>query len=96
MLLLGWCKLFFNHVQWLQAEYYVDEGTPTGTCGVCILNTERSLVANLAAANKYQVYWQRNQTSALFRLHPLPAERIRHSYKETFWGLRFFRVFGFR
>ena len=36
------------------ATYYlVDEETPTGTCAVLINDTERSLVANLAAANKY-------------------------------------------
>jgi adenosine kinase len=30
----------------------VDPETPTGTCGVCVVGKERSLVANLAAANK--------------------------------------------
>jgi len=33
--------------------YLVDETTPTGTCAVCVVDKERSLVANLAAANKY-------------------------------------------
>jgi hypothetical protein len=32
----------------------VDESTPTGTCAACILGGERSLVANLAAANNYK------------------------------------------
>merc|ERR1712050_478138 len=33
----------------------VDESTPTGTCACCILDKERSLVTNLAAANNYKV-----------------------------------------
>ncbi len=33
--------------------YQVNESTPTGTCAVLIKDTERSLVANLAAANKF-------------------------------------------
>jgi adenosine kinase len=33
--------------------YREDESTPTGTCAVLIHEKERSLVANLAAANKY-------------------------------------------
>ncbi len=38
----------------VQAHYMVDEATPTGTCAACILGGERSLVANLAAANNYK------------------------------------------
>eukprot|EP00397_Hematodinium_sp_SG-2012_P012526 GEMP01012699.1.p1 GENE.GEMP01012699.1~~GEMP01012699.1.p1 ORF type:complete len:746 (+),score=192.60 GEMP01012699.1:320-2239(+) len=34
---------------------YMETGEPTGTCGVCILDRERSLVANLSAAEKYQI-----------------------------------------
>lgn len=34
--------------------YMEDESTPTGTCAVLITNKERSLVANLAAANNYK------------------------------------------
>jgi adenosine kinase len=33
--------------------YQVNQSTPTGTCAVLIQNAERSLVANLAAANKF-------------------------------------------
>lgn len=33
----------------------VDKATPTGTCAVCIVGGERSLVANLAAANNFKV-----------------------------------------
>lgn len=33
----------------------MDDSAPTGTCGVCILGGERSLVANLGAANNYKV-----------------------------------------
>jgi hypothetical protein len=32
----------------------VDAATPTGTCAVCIVGGERSLVANLAAANNFK------------------------------------------
>jgi adenosine kinase len=32
----------------------VDDSAPTGTCGVCIMEGERSLVANLGAANNYK------------------------------------------
>lgn len=32
-----------------------DASTPTGTCGVCVVGGERTLVANLAAANNYKV-----------------------------------------
>ena len=39
----------------LQTHYQVDESTPTGTCGVCVVGGERSLVANLVAANNYKV-----------------------------------------
>jgi len=35
-------------------QYLEDEVTPTGTCAVLVTNKERSLVANLAAANKYK------------------------------------------
>lgn len=39
----------------IQVSYHVDESTPTGTCATCIMGGERSLVANLAAANNYKV-----------------------------------------
>lgn len=39
----------------VNAHYMVDSSTPTGTCGCCILGGERSLVANLAAANNYKI-----------------------------------------
>ncbi len=39
----------------MQAIYQIDESAPTGTCGVAILGGERSLVANLGAANNYKV-----------------------------------------
>ncbi|XP_022992577.1 adenosine kinase 2-like [Cucurbita maxima] len=38
----------------VNAQYYEDETTPTGTCAVCIGGGERSLVANLSAANCYK------------------------------------------
>jgi len=38
-----------------QVQYMVDKETPTGTCATCIMDGERSLVANLAAANNYKV-----------------------------------------
>jgi adenosine kinase len=39
----------------LRVEYHEDEETPTGTCAVVITGKDRSLVANLAAANKYKM-----------------------------------------
>eukprot|EP01024_Parvocaulis_polyphysoides_P014689 TRINITY_DN16138_c0_g1_i1.p2 TRINITY_DN16138_c0_g1~~TRINITY_DN16138_c0_g1_i1.p2 ORF type:complete len:268 (-),score=39.48 TRINITY_DN16138_c0_g1_i1:150-902(-) len=36
-------------------QYMTDESTATGTCACCIMGGERSLVANLAAANNYKV-----------------------------------------
>ena len=39
----------------MQTIYQVDESTPTGTCATAIMKGERSLVANLAAANNYKV-----------------------------------------
>ena len=35
--------------------YMEDPAAPTGTCAVCIKGGERSLVANLGAANNYKV-----------------------------------------
>ncbi|KAL9677470.1 hypothetical protein QQ045_005702 [Rhodiola kirilowii] len=35
--------------------YYKDDNAPTGTCAVCIIGGDRSLVANLSAANCYKV-----------------------------------------
>eukprot|EP00884_Botryococcus_braunii_P014635 jgi/Botrbrau1/23172/Bobra.0041s0023.1 len=39
----------------VNVQYLVDPTTPTGTCATAILEAERSLVANLAAANNYKV-----------------------------------------
>jgi len=38
----------------VQALYMVDKSVPTGTCAVCITGNDRSLVANLSAANNYK------------------------------------------
>nr|GMC89039.1 Adenosine kinase 2 [Ipomoea batatas] len=38
----------------VNVHYYEDENTPTGTCAVCVVDGERSLVANLSAANCYK------------------------------------------
>ena len=38
-----------------QALYQIDESTETGTCATAIKDNDRSLVANLAAANNYKV-----------------------------------------
>ncbi|GAX80470.1 hypothetical protein CEUSTIGMA_g7909.t1 [Chlamydomonas eustigma] len=35
--------------------YQVDKSTPTGTCAVCVVDRDRSLVAYLAAANNFKV-----------------------------------------
>ena len=39
----------------VDVRYHVDSNTPTGTCAACIVGGERSLVANLAAANNYKI-----------------------------------------
>lgn len=38
----------------VNVKYYEDESAPTGTCAVCVVGGERSLVANLSAANCYK------------------------------------------
>lgn len=38
----------------VNVNYLVDPATPTGTCAVCVTGIERSLVANLAAANNFK------------------------------------------
>ncbi|CDP17399.1 unnamed protein product [Coffea canephora] len=45
-LVASWCKC--------NVHYYEDESAPTGTCAVCVVGGERSLVANLSAANCYK------------------------------------------
>jgi len=37
----------------VRTHYMIDPSTPTGTCAVLVTNNERSLVANLAAANNF-------------------------------------------
>lgn len=37
----------------VETLYYEDSKNPTGTCGVCVHQGERSLIANLAAANAF-------------------------------------------
>ncbi|KAG2444193.1 hypothetical protein HYH02_009131 [Chlamydomonas schloesseri] len=39
----------------VNVRYQVDAATPTGTCATCIVSSERSLVANLAAANNFKL-----------------------------------------
>lgn len=39
----------------VQVHYAEDEKTPTGTCAVLVKDKERSLIANLAAANNYPI-----------------------------------------
>ncbi|PON67985.1 Adenosine kinase [Trema orientale] len=38
----------------VNVHYYEDDTAPTGTCAVCVVGGERSLVANLSAANCYK------------------------------------------
>ncbi|RDX91182.1 Adenosine kinase 2, partial [Mucuna pruriens] len=38
----------------VKVHYYEIDNTPTGTCAVCVVGGERSLVANLSAANCYK------------------------------------------
>lgn len=37
----------------MEAHYHIDDKTPTGTCAVLVNSGDRSLVANLAAANNF-------------------------------------------
>ncbi|KAH9602653.1 hypothetical protein KSS87_016013 [Heliosperma pusillum] len=39
----------------VNAHYFETDSAPTGTCGVCVVGGERSLIANLSAANCYKV-----------------------------------------
>lgn len=39
----------------VNARYLEDTATPTGTCATCVVGIDRSLVANLQAANNYKV-----------------------------------------
>jgi len=39
----------------VQVLYQINKDTPTGTCAVLIMDRERSLIANLAAANKFSI-----------------------------------------
>lgn len=39
----------------VNVHYLTDQAAPTGTCAVCIKGGERTLVANLGAANNYKV-----------------------------------------
>ncbi|XP_043702527.1 adenosine kinase 2-like [Telopea speciosissima] len=38
----------------VNVHYYEDESAPTGTCAACVVGGERSLIANLSAANCYK------------------------------------------
>ncbi|XWS66871.1 hypothetical protein CRYUN_Cryun05aG0238200 [Craigia yunnanensis] len=38
----------------VNVQYLEDESAPTGTCAVCVVGGERSLIANLSAANCYK------------------------------------------
>lgn len=39
----------------VRVHYLEDESVPTGTCAVCVVGGERSLIANLSAANCYKI-----------------------------------------
>jgi len=39
----------------VHAEYAINEELPTGTCAVLVVHKDRSMVANLAAANSYKI-----------------------------------------
>lgn len=39
----------------VRASYHVSSGSPTGTCACAVVGGERSLVANLGAANEYAI-----------------------------------------
>mmetsp|Transcript_1787 Transcript_1787/g.1963 ORF Transcript_1787/g.1963 Transcript_1787/m.1963 type:complete len:343 (+) Transcript_1787:27-1055(+) len=48
--------------------YYEDPDTPTGTCACLIMDKERSLIANLAAANNYKIeHMQSPEIEAVYK-----------------------------
>ncbi|WJX62580.1 Adenylate kinase 2 [Trifolium repens] len=56
----GYCDSLFQSDEnskdaGVNVHYYEEETTPTGTCAVCVVSGERSLIANLSAANCYKV-----------------------------------------
>ncbi|KAJ8770499.1 hypothetical protein K2173_017990 [Erythroxylum novogranatense] len=57
-------------------RYYEDETAPTGTCVVCVVGGEKSLVANLSAANCYKTEhlkrpknWALDQARTFAKVH---------------------------
>jgi adenosine kinase len=57
----------------VNVQYMVD-GDTTGTCAVCVVGMDRSLVANLAAANNYKVKLVCPRSSARFTHWPLQCK----------------------
>ena len=49
----------------INGNFHKDAETPTGTCAVVVVDKERSLVANLAAACKYDITHLRNNMDQL-------------------------------
>jgi adenosine kinase len=45
----------------LTTLYYETDEAPTGTCAVLVVDTERSLIANLGAAEKYKITWTQSE-----------------------------------
>jgi adenosine kinase len=46
----------------LNVQYFVDETTPTGTCAALVTGNERSLIANLGAANNFKFEYLKSET----------------------------------
>ena len=66
---------------WRQVQYHVDKSTPTGTCATAVMGGERSLVANLAAANNYKARMPGTPCTCTACLRQLlRALPCRHSY----------------
>ncbi|CAN1238016.1 Adenosine kinase 2 [Linum grandiflorum] len=63
----------------VNVHYCVDEAAPTGTCAVCVLDGQSSLVANLSAANCYKAdHLKQSQNWAL-------VEKARYYYIAGFF-----------
>lgn len=45
----------------LTTLYYETDEAPTGTCAVLVVDHERSLIANLGAAEKYKISWTQSE-----------------------------------
>lgn len=63
----------------VNVRYMVDQAAATGTCAVCIKDKERSLVANLAAANNFKVCFEKSTPCIALMVLNIPEHAPLHS-----------------